>query len=175
MNLDEYQKFCLSITKRDIKDKLFYAAGLLGEVTELFDLYKKLNDSNKKFTVNDLLLESGDVLWYFVICCASHNIKPSQIESSDINEEFYYDEWHFNNDRLSDEIVNLMVCSASYFTNIAFDVDAGSIIAKYEDYVIYELWQVYTAFMKFIQKENLDIDEIIDMNVLKLKKKWGIL
>lgn len=64
----------------DLKDRQVLAAmGLMSEAGELGDVWKKHLFHGKPLDEEQMILEMGDVLWYFVLMCIDNGISFQEI------------------------------------------------------------------------------------------------
>lgn len=104
-DLDLYIKRLREIQDAGINPTLFNtaASGLAGEAGEFGELKKKINWHGKPITqelLQHLEKELGDVIFYWIMACASLNIDPNDVIKSNVKKlENRYPEGHFSVDR----------------------------------------------------------------------------
>lgn len=89
MNLQEYQKAAartlphLSSEEQDIQHMLF---GMMTELGELVDSYKKHYAYGKKLDMVNVMEEMGDIMWYWAGLCSITGINPEYTLSVNIQK-----------------------------------------------------------------------------------------
>ena len=67
-------------TTKDVRERQMIAAlGLCTEAGELGDVWKKHLFHGKPLDMDEVILEMGDVLWYFVLMCIDNGVSFQEI------------------------------------------------------------------------------------------------
>ncbi len=91
MTLDEYKSWVVSVWSSNegrqltLRDDFIMTVGLAGETGEVLELLKKAVRDDK-LDKDDLILELGDVLYYWCMICARQGISPSTVIKANIKK-----------------------------------------------------------------------------------------
>ena len=88
MNLNEYQELASRTAASHFShDKALcnWAMGLCGEAGEYTELIKKELFHGKAVSIDDKIMELGDVLWYLAMCARENNLSFEQIARDNID------------------------------------------------------------------------------------------
>ena len=89
MNIQEYQKLAartlprLSNEQEDIQHMLF---GMMTELGELVDTYKKHYAYGKELDMVNVMEEMGDIMWYWAGMCSITGVNPSAALQTNITK-----------------------------------------------------------------------------------------
>ena len=89
MNLDEYGKNAkriMAILRTETMDDLHMILGMVTEVAELADVYKKYIAYGKDLDFINIQEEIGDLMWYVVNFCTLNNFDLEKILETNINK-----------------------------------------------------------------------------------------
>lgn len=79
-NIDAYQDLASFTAIYPEESSITYPLlGLIGEVGEFANKYKKVIRDGQEFSRDDMSAELGDILWYFAAICNDANLSMGQI------------------------------------------------------------------------------------------------
>lgn len=84
--MNTYQKEAWSYAMTSAKNPLYLFAGLAGEVGELNSLVAKSVRDGHSLSINDVVKEVGDVLWFVAGVCSYYNIPLQEVADKNLNK-----------------------------------------------------------------------------------------
>ena len=85
MEINDYQSVALTTAIYDCEDNITYPLlGLVGEVGEFANKYKKVLRDDKEFTKGDMCSELGDILWYLAVLASDCDLSLGDIATANI-------------------------------------------------------------------------------------------
>lgn len=89
MRFSEYQNKALktAIYPREYKN-IYPLLGLVGEVGEYANKYKKVLRDGKEFDLDDQMSELGDILWYFSALCTDAGFNLDDVADYNLRKLF---------------------------------------------------------------------------------------
>lgn len=136
-------------------DKLKNAAfGLIGEIGEVADLFKKNLYQGHELRLDDLSKELGDVCWYVAEAATALNIEPDWTECENIS---------------CDEVLFVLATSVIHAGNIAAGAHLGE-LAKSPKAVKQLLSNILSGVMAIAKKYG--IKNFLEENICKLKSRY---
>ena len=85
MHLNDYQMHARQTAIYDPAFKINYPLlGLVGEVGEFANKYKKVLRDGKPFARDDMVSELGDILWYLAVLCNDCDITFDEVGKKNI-------------------------------------------------------------------------------------------
>lgn len=89
MDMSEYQaKAVLTAIYPDAHAVTYPLLGLVGEVGEFANKYKKVIRDGKVFTKDDMTAELGDILWYLANICEDADISLNAVAHYNLDKLF---------------------------------------------------------------------------------------
>jgi len=155
MNVKEYRakamRTCASLPAIEYDNKHMFL-GMLTEIGELGDVYKKNLAYKKEIDLVNVKEEVGDLMWYIANFCNFHEIEPIEFK----NHKMLYVE-HDNIDRIFMMVERMSsIRSRSKQTNYL------------EGFISDMLTHVYD----FCIYNRFDLEEILDTNIEKLQARY---
>ncbi len=161
MKLEQYKKECTRTIKvlPTLEENMLHVAyGISTEVGELHDIYKKELAYGKQIDIVNLKEELGDILWYVL-----NGLTFCEITDSNVIEIQQEIDSHENDTELLTCIQYLSESSCNIMSNL-YQVDKNDIKYRFSG-VLFNVLSICQCY-KF------DIEEIMDMNINKLKKRF---
>ena len=163
MNFTEYQKLALVTKSKEtskVDDFQHSGYGLVTEVGELVDAYKRQRFYKKPLDKVNLLEEVGDTLWYLAIGAYGHDFDLQAVEDKELGEtEGLTSEFVLG--KLAHHAANVYTLGMCYSTEVIF-----------EQYATYDLAQILTYLRYLCSIEGIDYDQAKPVNIAKLEKRY---
>lgn len=85
MDLNEYQRSAISTAIYPEETvKTYPLLGLMGEVGEFANKYKKVIRDGKEFPIEDMEAELGDILWYLAVLADDCGLDLDQVAETNV-------------------------------------------------------------------------------------------
>ena len=85
MEINDYQSVALTTAIYDREHDITYPLlGLVGEVGEFANKYKKVLRDGKEFSQDDMRSELGDILWYLAVLASDCDLALGDIATANI-------------------------------------------------------------------------------------------
>lgn len=87
MNLEEYQNYAQQTAIYPPEHRKTYPLlGLVGEIGEFCNKYKKVLRDGREFPMDDMISELGDILWYVANVCEDFDINLQEVAEKNIEK-----------------------------------------------------------------------------------------
>lgn len=172
MKFKEYSKKAKETQLEQSKSLGYLALGLCGEIAE----FLQSDSTNFKY-------EAGDIIWYLDRYADAIGSNLEEIIYPDSTEKFSKEERSF--DSKSPDQIARPNPAETFEEGIVFGAgELAEITKKYlrdnslKDYSAKEsLFEIYTNLVSLLQKYQIEIEEVVELNVIKLtsRKKRGVI
>lgn len=157
MTLSHYQKKCIPLAVYPKNNYLYTFLGLLGEFGEFYDKVENIttHDSSSIEEKKEL----GDVLWYYVMMCYELKIDLD-------TEDYYFVQWDvIIRNNLESVFSNISKLSEIFKKVIRDNTEINK--RQVEEF----MYSILTTLYEYTLYRNWDLEEILQMNIDKLKDR----
>lgn len=163
MNFKEYiqqAQVTNDATASKERNSLHAGYGLIAEIGEIADIFKRHIFYGKDIDIIHLKEEIGDAMWYLAIGCHARDVDLEMIQKSP--------QYLLGQDSLTDsQNMIMMVANSSY---VIFSYYKDNTLCKSEE-LIY-LGTIYDCLKSLCHLNGFTLEEVMDLNIQKLRKRY---
>lgn len=168
LTANEYQDFCISLTKHDLSEKdLWIRNGLktVTEASEVCDLFEKHFYQGHPLARDKVIMEMGD-LWYYQV----HSMYLAEATFHDFLGRLQWEKWYFKHDSISKTWLRLMDYSIDLYDYIRRRTKDGIKIDHWD--VQAPIAKIFLASYNILSYLGSSDAEVMQVNYDKLKARY---
>lgn len=174
--LDRKAIFNIQDANKECTNLLWASNSLFGEGGEYANLVKKVYRDHgttiNSTILNEMALELGDYVWYWVFCCETADIDPI-----DIMKKISFDaSYLIKNDNviLASNALGSKIGKFQDMINYIYTVNDAKIDTEIKQVLFNNLHTLFVIFLRVCQTINIDPEMTFEMNLDKLKKRYNL-